>query len=485
MKLNFRFSYKDFIYLFPTAAWVNQSIELFKSTSDYFAIYLALLLFAFIPVELYVSSLWAKERSNTVGTIKTAVASLVDGVGVFFLTVLYISYPSIYRASKNQATTEQLALLLIGLGLLLVANGIWNHLGKIRDHDVFASFARSLDEKIQELSDGVSRSVYGFIRNSTSGIRVFNHVAFGYLFPSLGVILSSIAFIPNLLHTKDLFGLGEQHQAQIATVVVLLLSVLLALKILHTALLIYIRDHVDDRNLRYTPQLLEIQCGAMSVVEVGAEAISRVTAFRHNCMTEDLLHNHGGSDLHSYRHFNRQEISYDDWDDTAFHITVRLPSGELIGSIRVNFPRANSLPFLHLLNSGDRRSISILESDIEISRLFVKRNFRGRPSYNVAGTLIFAAAKLISLYATGHTKVYADVLLNGADRLRRETFEKFGFVQLPYQYFDGRYQGKSQIYLLEYSGDFLKSALFLKSKASYDRKVRLNTRSAVRSGKLA
>jgi hypothetical protein len=383
----YSFSYRNLVYLFPGAAWVSQTFELFKTTSSIYSIYLALIFFAFIPVEVYATSLWAREKANFVGQTRTFIATAVDTMGVFFLSLLYVAYATLNSMHDGKADESQVRLIFIGLGMLLFLNGLWNALQRPADQDVFLSAQELASRKAELADDRPAKHWYTAVSNFMPILRVLNFALFGILSPLIGC---SLLIGTSSLNWARLGATGESAILS-SQLVVAYLSVLTAWKLAHTYVLTLMSKQVDDSTPRGTGIMIEVHGFQLAVIDIGDSAARRASKFRYECMTEDMIHDAkpGGRTSHrsATRYFERTAIATDQWDNSAVHIVVR-DRGDIVGAIRVSFARTKRLPILENLSADSKKRLNIDGCDAEISRLFVKRAYRR--TY-VTAALLYAA----------------------------------------------------------------------------------------------
>lgn len=184
-----RFSYRYLVYLFPGAAWVNETFELFRAASSSYSIYLALIFFAFLPVEVYATGLWAREKKSFVGEAWTFFAAAIDGLGVFFLSLLYLVYATLNSMHNGSADESQVRLIFIGLGMLLVLNGVWNLLQRPDERDVFRSVQELASQKADLAHERAAKIWHTAVSKFMRVFRWVNLAIFAAISPLFGCSL--------------------------------------------------------------------------------------------------------------------------------------------------------------------------------------------------------------------------------------------------------------------------------------------------------
>lgn len=479
-----RLSFKAYVYLFPVAAWVAQTIELFKHSVSYFSIGLAFALFAFIPVEVYVSELWGRAVSPSAKPVNIFLANLIDLSGVFCLTVFYIAYPTLLQAKSNDAEWSKAALLLMGFGGLLVLNFIWNKLSEVRHRQVFSELKQSLTEAGRDQRDRLARKAYFRLISSISRLEWLNYNLFARLFPFAGVAMVVASII--IIFVAQSANPGFQSFAAWFVITFFLLS--LISKLLHISMLSYVTDSMDNEGLTYSSRMIEITTRGLSLVGVGngSEVVDIISRFREVCVLEDMLNSSrypGTKHVHLNRKFKKSAIALDIWDQSAFHLVSRNIVGDLIGTVRVN-PKDSSglLPFTMAMRDDSVAGKHALpEFCYEISKFYIKPAYRSSLAYSVVIQLIYAAASLIeskSKHSNNAITVYADVFdVKLPNTLSDRCYTSFGFSDTGVRYFDDRYAANSKIFAFTSNGDFSKSIFYTRSKKLYNKVMKRKSRS--------
>ncbi len=441
-----RFSYRNLVYLFPGAAWVSQTFDLFKTTSSIYSIYLALIFFAFIPVEIYATSLWAREKGSFVGQRRTFFAAAVDAIGVFFLSLLYVAYATLHSMHGGRADESQVRLIFIGLGMLLFLNGLWNALQRPDDQDVFRSAQELASRRAELAQERLAKLFHRAVSKFMSVFRWVNFVIFGAVSPVFGCgLLIGVTWFDLAKHA----AVGESAKF-FSEVIVGYVSILTIWKLVHTYILTLMARQIDHSSPRGTATMLEVRGLHLTVIDIGDAAATRAAKFRFECMTEDMIHRSASTKSASMlpvaRHFSRNEIARDHWDRSAVHIVVR-DGEEVVGAVRVSFAIANRLPVLEHLSPDSKKKLSVGSFDVEISRLFVKRAFRRS---HVTGALLFASARIVDLLSERDSgRIFADVPIGMPDLLKPGTYKKAGFTDTEISYFDDRYKALSLVLTLQ------------------------------------
>jgi predicted GNAT family N-acyltransferase len=466
------FSYGTLIYIFPAAAWVVATVDLLKLSSGYQAIFVSLVFFAFLPAEVYSSSLWARERSTFTGSARRFLATVIDTLGVFFLSLLYIFYGTLWMLYGRSAPTGHVNVFILSLGALLLLNGLWNVIDRPRDIDVFLKARELAEEKAKLARDRVAVQWYSFVAGVVPILRVVNFSVFGVVLPLTGLVLLATA----ALSYADRLPAPMKFQTSGSVLAIFIASLLIIVtcwKLLHTYLLAYALRQVEAQSLRYFPALIKMHQDRPRIVSTGQAAIAAIADFRFRCMTADLYA--AGSDRQSgvARQYSRSEISYDDWDEAAVHIAV-MNMANIVGAARVNFASAHRLPFLQHLSSRHTRDIALNSDDVEISRVFVIPEFR---QTQVAVEVLLSAAQTIAMVQRKKRgKLFADVLIDGPHRFNVHTYVRAGFRDTGAEYFDGRYQTRSRIYALDMETSF--DLLRTMATRNFARSIRLYGRQA-------
>jgi predicted GNAT family N-acyltransferase len=403
-----------------------------------------------------------------VGQSRSFIATTIDTVGVFFLSLLYVAYAALNSMHAGNADASQVRLIFVGLGMLLLLNGVWNALQRPSDYNVFQSAQELASRKAELAADRPSKVWYAAISGVMPGLRVVNLCVFGILSPFFGCGLLIGTFFFDLAKTAATAPLAQWY----SNIVVGYMSTLTLWKLGHTYLLTLLARQVDDSTPIGTATMIEVQDFQLSVIDVGDRAAMRAARFRYECMTEDMIHSPasvvGITREPAGRHFSRTEIASDRWDQSAIHIVAR-DNGEIVGAVRVCFAKTKQLPVLAHLSPNSRATLNIENNDVEISRLFVRRRFRRS---HVTAALLFASARIVDLLgARSGGRIFADVPLGLPDLLNQFTYEKAGFRRTGVDYFDDRYKASSIVLALRIADQL----------PEYQRKIERNYR---RSAKL-
>lgn len=160
-----------------------------------------------------------------------------------------------------------------------------------------------------------------------------------------------------------------------------------------------------------------------------------VTSFRESCYKSDGMCNGSISSI----------LINDRWDDEARHV-VCLNGFNICGSLRLCYQKSFKLPL-----SVGFPEFEILNNDIEISRMIVKKEFRHGL---VVLYLISSLYDIIKI--DSNWRVLIDVCEGGYSNFKVSNYAKFGFNATGMSYWDARYNAKS--HLLIGDPDSLKQA---------------------------